>query len=152
MMRDTLLARHCVVLLLALALTACGDSSLISDTDGQTLRTRTITGTIVEGSISLQVLASPGSGLLIVLDDGLLETRCDDEGRFEMAPVPNGDHSLFVHASDGHVVEIPCRILDGRGIAMGTLTINEGEMLGHTGFDGYQCAFVDEDGDGVNDL
>jgi hypothetical protein len=136
--------RIALLLTLAAVLTACGGTSNLS---GGGLAPQTVSGTVV---LAHSMMA--GADCTVSLDDDPREFPCDEEDHFQLRHVPDGDHSLFVHTPDGGEVEIPCQILDGRGISLGETSIRNGEFMGHTGFDGYRCAFLDQDGDGFNDL
>jgi hypothetical protein len=76
----------------------------------------------------------------------------DSQGRFEIRSVGDGDHSLFVHQPGQPAVEIPFRMLGGRSIGLGMVWMQDGRVVDHSGFDGYRFGFIDEDGDGRNDL
>jgi len=92
----------------------------------------------------------PGAELALDGDEPL--DLVDSQGRFEIGPVPDGDHSLFVHQPGQSAVEIPFRMLGGRSIGLGMVWMQDGRVLDHSGFDGYRFGFIDEDGDGRNDL
>jgi len=96
--------------------------------------------------------ASQGSTrVLVVLDDQRIELPVDPRGHFEFMGVPDGNRSVFVHAPGQREVEIPCRMLGGRGLMLGAITIRNGELVGIAGFDGYHFGFVDDDRDGFHD-
>src|SRR4030066_51408 len=155
-----------IALGLLLTLTACGssgdgDTSLAPSPPGSALpASRTVVGTLdATGASSAQTAAIPGgaapaaggpAGTTASLDR-VTAIPIAPDGRFEVSQVNDGDHSLFVHLGTGETAEIPFRMLDGRGIDLGTVRIRNGHPEGHSGFDGYRFGFVDENGDGVND-
>ena len=94
----------------------------------------------------------PYSGTEVALDGDEARHLVDSQGRFEIHSVPDGDHSLFVHQPGEPAAEIPFRILDGGSIGLGMVSMQDGQVLDHSGFDGYRFGFIDEDGDGRNDL
>jgi hypothetical protein len=94
----------------------------------------------------------PHFGTEVALDGDEPRHLLDSRGRFEMRSVPDGDHSIFVHQPGQPAVEIPFRMLDGGSIGLGMVWIQDGRVLDHSGFDGYRFGFIDEAGDGRNDL
>jgi hypothetical protein len=153
-----------LVLFLMTALVACGgDSDDDDDFNGTPTppsssidvappeTTRTVTGTIDTGQESgVQALAIT-AGATLSLDDDQPAT-VHDQGRFEIRNVEDGNHSLYLHHPDGMTTEIPFRMTEGRSLALGTVTIINGQLQNHTGFNGYRFGFIDENGDGINDL
>jgi hypothetical protein len=93
----------------------------------------------------------PYPGAEVTLDGDESRHLVDSRGRFEIQPVRDGDHSLLVHQPGQPAVEIPFRML-GRPIGLGMVWTQDGGVLDHSGFDGYRFGFIDEDGDGRNDL
>ena len=104
----------------------------------------------VVGEDGLARVPSPGAE--VTLDGDEPRQLVDSRGRFEMRSVPDGDHSIFVHQFGEPAVEIPFRMLDGGSIGLGMVWMQDGRVLDHSGFDGYRFGFIDEDGDGRNDL
>jgi hypothetical protein len=109
---------------------------------GPPATTATITGSMFADGVPVQSMR---------LNDGAVQIPVSPEGRFELRNVPEGNHSLMVQTTAG-TVEIPFRMVEGRSLNFGNLGIFNGQMLVRTGFDGYRFGFVDEDGDGLNDL
>src|SRR3990172_6658062 len=158
--------RNFLVLGLLLTLTACGssgdgDTSLAPSPPVTALpAARTVVGTLdTAGTSSAQTAALPGgaapaagvpAGTTASLDH-VTPIHVAPDGRFGATQVNDGDHSLFVHLGTGETAEIPFRMLDGRGIDLGTVRIRNGHLEGHSGFDGYRFGLVDENGDGGND-
>jgi len=143
MRRSVKLARVVSTVALLAALTACGGAGgteTLSDARQLTLLPQTVAGTLVDSGFEF-----------VTLDDRRFEWPVGADGRFVCTGVQDGDHSLFAHRRGLNPVEIPCRILDGRGLDLGEVTIRDGRIAHKTGFDGYLCGYVDEDGDGVND-
>ena len=93
----------------------------------------------------------PAGTAHITLDEGWTRYQLDADGRFACDVVSDGDHSLHLHRASQPDVEIPCRIFDQRPIDLGEVDVGDGQMWGHSGFDGYLCGWVDEDLDGIND-
>ncbi|MDW7646509.1 MAG: hypothetical protein SCI25_15910 [Desulfuromonadales bacterium] len=87
----------------------------------------------------------------LTLDDSTTEIPLGPQGYFEVRGIADGDHSLYLHQMSGQVTEIPFRMLEGRGLNLGTVTIRDGALVEHTGFNGYHFGFIDENGDGIND-
>ena len=95
---------------------------------------------------------APASTLpAMTLDDDPAMVPIDAQGYFQVADIADGDHSLYLHFPSGSEAEIPFRMLEGRGLDLGTVSVRDGLIAGHTGFDGYHFGFVDENGDGLND-
>lgn len=148
---------------LILFLTACSGGSdgadptvVLSETVGVFFppSDQTVTGTIViEDTQRSNRSISPTDtdNMTLALDDGVTEIPFDSQGSFEMENIFDGNHTLFVHHEDGTITNIPFRMLSGRGLDMGTITIHDGLVESYTGFDGYLFGFIDEDDDGIND-
>jgi hypothetical protein len=157
---------RCVVgLMVVLGLSACGDSSERDDTGFAPSEVftppaaRTVVGTVDVINGTLRTTASRQAvvhriptGTTIVLDDQQGGVPVGSDGSFQVMDIDNGDHSLFVHLGIGEVVQVPFRILGERGLNLGTVVIRNGHIEEITGFNGYRVGFVDEDGDGMNDL
>lgn len=151
-----------LVLFLVIALVACGDDDDVNGTPTPTPPSgsigeappetaRTVTGTIDTGQDSaVQSLAfSPGATLTLDNDQPV---TVDDQGRFEIREIEDGNHSLCLHHPDGKTTEIPFRMTEGRSLSLGTDTVRDGQFQNHTGFNGYRFGFIDENNDGINDL
>lgn len=143
-----------------LFLVACSGGSGGADTlsiSGENIfppSTRTATGKIVSEAAQQSGGAGTSDGTLnmsLTLDGDTDEISFDSQGNFELENLSDGNHTLYVHHGDNTITDIPFRMLSGRGIGMGTITIREGHVEDHTGFDGYLFGFVDEDNDGIND-
>lgn len=134
-------------------LSACGGS----DSDGNLPvagdlappAARSVVGTIDAGPVAEGVAREP---MFVTLDGRVDRGGVDRHGRFHLGQVPDGDHTVFVHIPGSQPVGLPCRMLTGRGMNLGTVTIRDGRVTGRTGFDGYRAGYVDDDGDGANDL
>lgn len=137
-----------------------GSTSLTSSTDISPPAARTVAGTLDAVSATQAAGLSTGEGLAAMVPTGTRVSIDNDSAgvpvgagaHFEFMGVADGDHTLFVHLGTGENVEIPFRMLSGRGLNLGTVTIRNSRPEGMTGFDGYRFGFVDEDGDGENDL
>jgi len=134
----------------AALLVACGGSGS-PDGTALTLAPQTVAGTLLFLDGATLTAAPAPSSTFVTVDDGSAPWPVGAGGGFSCTIPEDGDHSLFVHRPGRKPVEIACRILEGRGIDLGEVTIRDGRVAGHTGFDGYLCGFVDADGDGVND-
>ena len=145
-------ARVTLSIALATALVACGSSGgapSIGDTNQLTLLPQTVTGTLVESGTAGARLTAAGQ--FVRVDDRTFEWPVGDDGRFACTDLLDGDHSLFVYGFGRMPIEIPFRMLDGRGLDLGRVTLRDDRVIDMTGFDGYRSGFVDEDGDGIND-
>lgn len=129
-------------------LVSCGVSGGgSSDSDGGT-----VVGTLqFENRSTFHVQAAQSSSEYIVLDESSSSIAFEPDGTFEVLDVADGDHSLFVHLSDGSIVEIPFRMLNRQDLDLGQVRIRNAWVISHTGFDGYRFGFVDDNGDGIND-
>lgn len=155
-----------LVLGLMFTISACGssgsgDTALAPSPPGTALpASQTVVGTLdAAQASSAQTFAllygsahtaAVPAGTTVSLD-GVTPVHVTLDGRFEATQVNDGDHSFFVHLGLGEVVEVPFRMLDGRGLDMGTVRIRNGHIEEISGFDGYRFGFMDENGDGVND-
>jgi len=155
------------VLGLALVLAACGGSTggeVTSTLDPSTASlappaARTVVGKLDAGtpppaggqSLEADPSAMTG-GTQVSLDNGTASVPVGPDSTFTMAGIGDGDHTLFLHLGSGGTAEVPFRMLEGRGVNLGTVRVRNGRMEGITGFDGYHFGFVDSDGDGINDL
>jgi hypothetical protein len=90
---------------------------------------------------------SPEAVDSVVLDGEEIELPVFAEGSFWVADVTDDDHTLYVRLTDGAILEMPFRMMGGRGLDLGTISSD----MDMTGFDGYRFGWVDEDGDGKND-
>jgi len=155
-----------LVLGLMFTISACGssgsgDTALAPSPPGTALpASQTVVGTLdAAQASSAQTFAllygsahtaAVPAGTTVSLD-GVTPVHVTLDGRFEATQVNDGDHSFFVHLGLGEVVEVPFRMLDGRGLDMGTVRIRNGHIEEISGFDGYRFGFMDGNGDGVND-
>jgi hypothetical protein len=135
----------------------CGGSGGGSDAPLESLTPpaeRTVVGRMVEVQAvpAVRAITDPGTTSYVILNDESVEWPLDEQGRFELTEVLDGDHSLFIYNTSGVVIEVPFRMLSGRGLNLGMVTIRNGQLDQVTGFDGYRFGFVDQDGDGINDL
>ena len=155
------------VILIAVLLAACGGSSGGGDTSSLTPPTsnlappsaRTVVGIVDAGTAplasGLSVDAAPSAmmeGTQVSLDGGTASVQVGADGRFAFTEISNGDHTLVFHLGSGGTAEVPFRMLEGRGLNLGTVRIRNGHMEGIGGFDGFHFGFVDSDGDEINDL
>ena len=133
----------------------CGGSdggTLTADATGPA-PVATVTGTL-DAAVSPQAVVPAADSIpamTLTLDDETAVIPVDGQGRFQVGGIADGDHTLYVHTGPGMTTEVPFRMLDGRGLDLGTVTVGNGRIAEHTGFDGYHFGFVDADGDGVND-
>ncbi len=136
-------------------LQACSDSGGggVSGGDIAPASDHTVVGRVVEVAPATLSDSDGGEGAATVsLDGGEIQWPLDDHGRFEVIDILDGDHSLVIRAPSGTVVEVPIRMLSGRGLDLGIVKIGREGVEEISGFDGYLFGFVDENGDGVNDL
>ncbi len=142
---------------LAALLFGCGSSGGGGDTASTSVdlsppAARTVVGQIDEvDDVVARAARAPAAGTTITLDDGTVDCPLDGQGRFEVTDLVDGDHSLFITSASGATVEVPIRMLDGRGLDLGTVSIRNGQLDDITGADGYRYGFVDTNGDGLND-
>ncbi len=148
-------------------LSACGgggggdDSNTSSDVSATTpsLQSSTVTGVLTTQTsviTKLMDLVTPTSAIAVVpatiyLDDSLNPVFPNAQDRFTISNVANGDHSLYLHMGDGTEIEFPFRMVSGRGLDFGTMTLSGEHVQEFTGFNGYHFGWVDEDGDEIND-
>ena len=152
MRRFVVLARVVFTFALASVLAACGGGGSTPAPVGAnqlTLLPQTVVGTFVDSDTRSLTAASGVE--FVTIDDGRFEWPVAADGRFVCTGLQDGDHSLFAHGPGLDPFEIPCRILDGRGLDLGEVAIRDDGVVRMTGFDGYLCGFVDEDNDGIND-
>jgi hypothetical protein len=145
---------------LAVLLAACGGGSSSGNGGGPVpaattfeappATARTVTGAIDNGETSVQP-QSVVSGTVLTLNGSATPIPLDPDGRFEIHNLADGNHSLLLRQAGGTVVEIPFRMLEGRSLSLGTVMVHNGTFE-HTGFNGFRFGFVDDDGDGSNDL
>jgi hypothetical protein len=90
---------------------------------------------------------SPDAVASAMLDGAAIELPMFAGGNFWLADVTDDDHTLSLRLADGAILEMPFRMMGGRGLDLGTVSSN----WDMTGFDGYRFGWVDEDGDGNND-
>ena len=132
------------------SLTACGSGG---GGDGSSSGTNTVSGVLsVDSAIApaTVAIAALSPGTTMTLDDGV-PVPIDGQGHFTATGIPDGDHSLFVHLSADNLVELPFRMVSGRSLDFGMVTITDGQFHDMTGFNGYHFGWVDADGDGRND-
>jgi hypothetical protein len=167
------MTRLLVSLMVMLGLVACNGSPGVGTTMGAPVEepapqapsalappaARTLVGTLavdngaLTATVARQVtVAQVPPGTTAWLDGQTSGVAVDSDGRFQTQNLADGDHSLFIHLGTGEEVAVPFRMRGRRGLNLGTVTIRNGRLAGMTGFDGYRFGFVDEDGDGINDL
>jgi hypothetical protein len=100
---------------------------------------------MVTGRLAAEI--APAEVDSVVLDGEEIELPVFAAGNFWLAEVDDADHTLSVRLTDGTILEMPFRMMGGRGLDLGTITTG----MGMTGFDGYRFGWLDEDGDGIND-
>jgi len=151
------------ILIISIFLMACGgghaDDNMMGSSDGniddifpppsQMVSGRIITEDTARTTQSGSVINALNFSL--TLDDDTSKIPVDDQGYFEMMNITNGNHSLFIHHPDGGITDVPFRMMSGRGMGMGTITIMNERVEDISGFDGYHFGFIDEDGNGIND-
>jgi hypothetical protein len=124
------------VILIAALLAACGGSSGGGDTSSLAPSTsnlappaaRTVVGIVDAGAApSAGVLsdkAAPSAmmgGTQVSLDRGTAGVQVGPDGRFTITEIPNGDHTLVFHLGSGGTAQVPFRMLEGRGLNLGTV-------------------------------
>jgi len=146
-MRNSWLGRVVLSLTVALLPAACSGGGAASPGAAGaelTLIPMAVVGTAVDEN-------GPVAGAWVILDDGLLTWSVAADGYFECRGIDAGDHTLFLDRVGHPAVAIPIRLFEGRGLDLGLVRVAGNQVESHSGFDGYLCGFVDEDGDGVND-
>ena len=154
-------------ILIAVLFAACGGSSGGGETASAAPSTsdlappaaRTVVGTVDTGTamsandLSVEAgLSAMTGGTQVFLDGGTTSVPVGLDGHFAMTGIADGDHTLFFHLEGGGTAEVPIRMLEGRGLNLGTVRIRDGQTEGIGGFDGFHFGFVDDNGDGINDL
>ena len=150
-----------LTLMAGLALGACGGGGDgdHSPTNGSTLQTASVAGTLrTDTTMAANLLdfVTPAAAIADVpatlyLDNSTRPVYPDGQDRFRMTNVADGDHTLYIHLQDGTEIEFPFRMAAGRGLDFGMMTLADGQVREFTGFNGYHFGWVDEDGDGIND-
>jgi len=149
-----------------LFLAACGGGG----SDGSTssgpsatpvaLEPATVTGQLTtEPSVAARLmdLITPAAAIadipatLYLDDDNTNPVFVDDQDRFTMTHVADGDHSLTIQLEDGTELIFPFRMAAGRGLDFGRMILADGQVREFNGFNGYHFGWVDENDDGIND-
>lgn len=154
MSRHRNLPRALLILGASTLFAACGGSGgalPLAESGNLALIPQAVGGTLdFQDQPAIAQLAAPET-TTVTVDDSSFPWPVDAAGRFSCRGLADGDHSLFVRRGDRPPVEIPCRILEGRGIDLGKVTIRR-DSVEWTGFNGYMFGYTDADGDGENDI
>jgi hypothetical protein len=148
-------------------LAACGGGGGGGDdspSNGDSVTTPSLQSSTVTGVLTTQTspitklmdLITPTSAIAVVpkkmyLDDSLDPIYANDQDRFTITNIQNGDHSLYIDMGDGAEIEFPFRMADERDLDFGTMTLDDDQVWTFNGFNGYHFGWVDEDGNGFND-